>query len=260
MAVSAWMLWYGLTLFQTAPVFIFNKPDITGNLLWLFGVHKLLLHVDIFRLFLDVIYFLLPFFIVLSVRKNWKIAPLLALCTSLFVMVYAYLISVTGFVSIEVFTAQMFFPLLFTSSGIRGRYYRLHIIRLIFLLIFFSTAIWKIRAGGVFNIEQLSAILLRQHAGILIEPSPTWFTHFLLYLIQHEYLAYLLYFFTVLLEFVFVIGFFTRRYDKILILLFCVFIVFDYFLMEINYFFWLPFLGCLYFSQYGEPETKTVIN
>lgn len=254
MAVSAWMLWYGLSMFQVAPVYLINRPDITGNLLWTIGLYKPLLHSEVFRLCLDVTFFLLPFFVVLSVRRRWRIRAVLALFTSLFAMAYAYMLSATTFLSIEVFTAQIFFPLVFTALSIRGIYYRLHMVRIVFILLFFTTALWKIRAGGVFNMEQMSGILLRQHTSILLEPQQSWFTTMLTHLIDQKGVSYSLYFFTVILEFIFAVGFFTTRFDRILIALFCLFIGFDYVLMEINYFSWLPFMGCLYYSQLPEPQ------
>jgi hypothetical protein len=172
-------------------------------------------------------------------------------------MAYAYVFSIFTFVSIEVFTAWMFVPLVFASSNIRTNYYLLHIVRILFLLIFFSTALWKVRAGGVFNAEQLSAILLRQHASLLLSDASSWFSQLVLFLIGNKALSYTIYLLAFLLEFIFVIGLFTRRYDRLLIVSFVLFLVFDYLLMEINYFPWTPFLGCLIFSRLEEPGSNS---
>jgi hypothetical protein len=51
-----------------------------------------------------------------------------------------------------------------------------------------------------------------------------------------------------------VIGLFTRRYDRILLVVFCAFLFADYFLMQIYYFIWLAFTGCFYFSSFSLDE------
>ncbi len=249
----AWFAWHGLTLFQQAPVFFLNKLDISGNVLLSAGLAESAISSGKLRLAADVTFFLLPFVLALSVFLQSKFVTFVALFTAVFNMAYAYLFSVFTFVSIEVFTAWMFVPLVFASSNLRTNYYLLHIVRIIFLLIFFSTALWKIRAGGVFNPDQLSAVLLRQHASLLLSDSSSLFSQLLTFLIANKTLSYTIYLLAFLLEFSFVLGFFTRRYDRLLIACFILFLLFDYLLMEINYFPWTPFLGCLFFSRRKEP-------
>ena len=249
----AWFAWYELTLFQQAPVFFLNKADISGNALLATGIADGITSSPVFCLVLDGLFFLLPFFLVAAVRRESRFTTTIAILSVLYNMAYAYLFSIFTFVSIEVFTGWLFVPLVFASAKLRTNYYLLHCIRLIFLVIFFSTALWKIRSGGLFNTEQLSAVLLRQHASLLVSDPSSWFSRVLVFIIGHPAISYTLYLLAFALEFIFIVGFFTRRFDKFLIACFIGFIVFDYFLMEINYFPWAPFLGVLYYSRFAEP-------
>ncbi len=249
----AWFTWHGLTLFQQSPIFFLNKLDVSGNALLSTGIANSLITSGALRFAADAVFLLLPVALTLAVFFKSRLVTFVAILTVLFNMAYAYLFSIFTFVSIEVFTAWMFVPLVFASSNIRTNYYLLHIVRIIFLLIFFSTALWKIRAGGVFNPDQLSAILLRQHASLLLSDSSSLFSQLLTFLIVNKAVSYTIYLLAFLLEFIFIVGFLTRKYDRLLIACFILFLVFDYLLMEINYFPWTPFLGCLFFSRREEP-------
>gem|GEM_PF-2959832 len=83
-----------------------------------------------------------------------------------------------------------------------------------------------------------------------------WFVQLIKYLINHTLLSFVLYWLVILAELLFLIGLFTKKYDKLLLWILIGFIVFDYFLMEINYFSWLPFSLLFYFSKYSIPDLK----
>ena len=73
-----------------------------------------------------------------------------------------------------------------------------------------------------------------------------WQTKLISYVIDHARLGYLLYLLATLVELSFIVGFFTRKYDKILALLFLLFLVMDHLLMRITYYEVLPLLLTLY--------------
>ena len=202
------------------------------------------------QIYMDIIYLLLPAALLYSVYKNKKLQPFLAIITALFNMVYTSFFSTISFVSIENFTAWMFVPLIFIFRSPKGFHYLLHTCRLVFITAFFSAALWKIRGGGIFNIEEMSAILFRQHAGYLSLNNVSWYSNFITFLISNQAISFTLYVFAFIAELIFVIGYFTTKWDKYLIFSFCLFALFDYLLMGINYFTWLPFMGCFYFSRY----------
>jgi hypothetical protein len=133
-------------------------------------------------------------------------------------------------------------------------YFAVQVMRFTFILFFFSTALWKIRAGGVFNIDQMSGVLLRQHNYLFLNNHSDTFKKVMAYLIEHPFVSYPFYLTAFALEFAFVVGFFTKRFDRILMLLFLVFATVNYLVMNINYFSWLPFLACLHFAKYDFDE------
>ncbi len=147
--------------------------------------------------------------------------------------------------------AFMIVPVVFLFKKPKNFYLAIDAVRILFIIFFFSTALWKIRAGGVFNGDQMSGILLNQHNYLFLNNHPGAFKSFISFLIEHPRLSYCLYFAAFAAEFFFFVGLFTRKFDKLLILLFLLFAIMNYMLMRINYFAWLPFVGCLYFSKYS---------
>lgn len=247
----AWLFFNGLLLHQLKPLFFLNRLDVTLNLLFLTGIQKSVIHNQTFRLLLDVLYLLFPLLLLYSINR--KIQPYIALLNSVFNLVYTLMLSTFSALSIEGFMGWILLPLLFVFKSERGFYYLLNTMRYIFLLIFFSTGLWKLRAGGVFNLEEMSGILVKQHAAYISQQPNDWFANFIHYLVVHYKTAYLLYLATVMVELSFVVGFFTKKFDKLLMVLFLLFVLFDFILMRINYFSWVAFLLCLWFAKYDEP-------
>ena len=245
-----WYCFHGLLLHQVAPIFFQNKLDLTVNLIMFTNLQHYILHNSQLQFFFDIAYFMLPLALCISCFFTNRLQSVLALVTSGFNLLYAVIVSATTPLSIEGFTGWIVLPLLFTFKSESSFYYMLHTLRYFFILIFFSSALWKIRAGGIFNMEQMSGALLIQHAAYLAGSQTDWFANFIKYLINHKQLSYFIYLMATIFEFVFIVGFFTKKYDKALIGVFLLFVVGDYFLMEINYFSWSAFLGCLWFSRF----------
>ncbi len=246
----AWFIANGLLFSTLKPVFFLNRLDITGNILMLTNLQFWLTHNQWLRMVFDGIYLLLPCLLVYACYTEKKFQTLLAVLTALASIIYNYFFSMMSFVSIEVFVAWMFVPLIFIARSARAFYFGIHTVRLLFILFFFSTALWKIRGGGAFNSDQMSGILFSQHTSLLITNETNLFSRLINFLVSNQKISYIIYLLAVILEFLFVAGFFTKKFDRFLIIIFCLFIFFDYYLMEINYFTWVPFLGCLYFSRH----------
>ncbi len=247
----SWYFYHGLLFSSINPVFFLNRLDVSHNIIMLTNLQNFLIQNRFVRIIFDLLFLLLPVVLVYAVVKNKKGVRVIAIATCIFSIIYSSLFCAMSFVSVEVFVAAMLVPIIFCTISVKGFYYRIHCIRIIFILMFFSSALWKIRAGGIFNTEEMSAILLRQHSSYLASNSSGWFSNMITFLISNSAFAYCLYLSAFVAEFIFIIGLFTRRFDKYLIISFCLFAVFDYLLMGINYFTWLPFLGCLYFSKYS---------
>ena len=238
----------GILLHQLKPVFFLNRLDLTLNIIFLTNLHHEVISHPWLQILLDALYLFLPLILCISCWRGYRVQYVLAIATAFFNLVYAVLLSSLSPLSTEGFTGWILLPLIFAFRSEASFYYILHSVRYFFLLIFFSAAVWKIRAGGLFNTEQMSAILLKQHAAYLAGMRDDWFSKLIYYLVKHERLSYLIYLLATLMEGVFLIGFFTKRYDRALILVFLSFVTFDYFLMRINYFSWTAFMGCLWYS------------
>jgi hypothetical protein len=239
---------------QTKPVFFINHLDFSLNLLYLSKLHLLLINSEKAKFLFDFLYILLPSVLVFLIVKNYKSQYIFAIATSVFNLIYALLISSVSSYSIEGFIGWMVLPLLFAPNSDKGFYYTLNTLRYIFLLLFFSAGVWKIRAGGIFNLGQMSAILSAQHGAYLVSNSKDWFTILLKFLITHTQLSYIIYLIATVMELFFVIGFFTKKLDNVLIVFFLLFLLFNFTIMRINYFAWIAFLGCLWLSKYKEPK------
>lgn len=251
----AWLLLHGLLFTSLNPVFFLNRQDVTLNIIMLTDIQNVLIKYKGIRILFDTVYLLLPLLLVNSIYKR-RLNRILAIATLCFHIVYCLLLSSMSVVSAEIFVAWVAVPVIFYGRTVRGFYFLLHILRIFFLLIFFTAGLWKIRTGAIFNADQMSGVLVGQHASYLTNASVTIYRQMILYLIDHVYLSYFLYFSAFAAELSFGIGFFTRKFDRYLIAIFCLFLICNYIVMGINYFAWLPFLGCLYFSQYSIPEEE----
>ncbi|HRN78854.1 MAG TPA: hypothetical protein PKY29_00655 [Ferruginibacter sp.] len=243
-----WMYWNGLHFSAYRPVFFNNQTDLTGNYILLTGIHLKVMQEQWLRVLLDVSFILFPVMLCVLVVRRSTIAHPVSILTAGVALLYAWLYSILGVISIEVFTAFLFTPLVFTALTVQGFYFRIQILRLLFLIIFFSTAWWKFRAGGFFHFEQMQAILFRQHTAAIVYGSNDLSTNLYKFLIAHPSVSFGLYVMATLLEASMAIGFFTHRFDRWLMMFALLFIGMDYLLMEINYFSWIPMVAALYFS------------
>jgi hypothetical protein len=252
-ALAIYKLINGMWLFQNTP-FAF-RPYFDGSL-WMFlqtGMHQWLLYNTPASLAMDLMFYLLPAVYYFVFLRNIKTAAIVAACMLFFNPLYVWCYTVFPTNSIEGHTAWLFTPVLFLCVTLTGFYLWMHALRYFFLFFFFSAALWKFYQGGVFEPMQMSGILLEQHKDLLATDPQGWYTSFIYWLIQHPVAGKLFYVAATGIELVFVIGFFTRRFDRLLLLLFCIFLVMDVLVMKIPYYevlcLTLPFL----FSRKTDP-------
>ncbi len=105
--------------------------------------------------------------------------------------------------------------------------------RYYFLFVMVSAALWKLFRGAAFQPDQMVNILKAQHAQYFAEHGPSGLTSFYQYLIQNNTIAQSVYWLAIVLELTFLIGFFTKKWDKPLLLFFFAFIITNYFVMGI---------------------------
>ncbi len=245
----------GLWLFQAAPYFFINRFDGTTWLLMQTGIHQWLLDNKNGWLLFDAAFYFMPVVWYFTFRNNEKAGTVIAIVWLVINWLYVQCYTLFPINSIEGHIGWLLMPLLFATTRLKSFYYVMHGLRYFFLFFFASAGIWKLRQGGFFYPEQMSGILLLQHANYLVSAPESLFTKFIYFLIRHEAIGYALYIAATLLELVFIIGFFTRRYDKWLIVGFALFLLMDRLVMRIPYFEVLPLVMTFYFSKYNEPNT-----
>ena len=241
-----------MLLYQQQPSFIYNTFDIFS---WMFLQTRIphwLLQTKHFLLF-DMIYYTAPLLLLLSAHFKPKLIPHDALYILIVNWIYLQSYFLYPISSYTIFIAWLLFPIIFLANGDKTFVLLFDGVRYFFLYFFLSAGIWKIRIGGVFNPEQLSAILLEQHKEMLTNSPGYWLSQFYHWLIQHTTFSYVLYVMVTFMELSFITGFFTKRYDKFLILIYFIFLFADYFVMRIPYFETLPFLLTLYFHPVNVP-------
>ncbi len=249
-----WMA--GLLLYQLQPILFNTRFDLLTWILMDTGLHQWLLNNKPGWLLFDVIFYSLPLLYRLAISLNKKAVIALAIMMLPVNWVYVQCYTLYPAGSIESFTAWLFFPVLLMAGKLRNFYYLLHGLRYFFLFFFVSAGVWKIVQGGIFNIHQMSGILLYQHSAFLVSSPGHWFTNFIYWLIAHPAVSYLIYVGATLLELSFIAGFFTTRYDRLLAAAFLLFVTMDFLLMRIYYWETLPFILLLHYARYKLPTRR----
>lgn len=245
----------GMWLFQFQPSIFLNRFD---GFTWLFmqtGIHQWLLGNKEGWFLFDTAFYALPliYFLANNVLKTGSTLVAVVMLLVNWVYVQCYTLYPTN--SIEAHTAWLLFPLVFIAGNPATFRLLLGGLRYFFLYFFASAGIWKLASGALFHPEQMSGVLLFQHADLLLTSPGYWQTEMIQWLIDHPGLGQFLYVFTTLLELSFIIGFFTRRYDRWLILAFLLFLVADHVVMRIPYYEVLPYLITLSPKLPGLPSS-----
>lgn len=253
--LAAYKWWQGMWMYQFNPFFFRLKFD---GVSWIFmqtGLHIQLMRSSTMQVVFDMMFYCLPGlygFVYFLCKRKWL--PIFAVVWGIFNWIYVLAYTQFPTNSIEAHTAWLFFPILLGAKNLKSFYLLMHGLRYFFIYFFFSAGIWKLVNGGAFEIGQMSGILLDQHATFLVSDPQHWHVRFLYWLIEMPLTGFLLYWFAIIIELFFGIGFFSRRYDKVLIVFFVLFLAFDYLVMRIPYFEVSPYLLTLFFSRFGAPE------
>ncbi len=235
-----------MLLYQQQPLFIYDTFDVTSWLFMQTGIHQWLLRTKLFLLF-DVVYYTAPLVLLItSFYKNEKAVSAAAVYVLLVNWIYLQCYFLYPISSYTIFIAWLIFPLIFIAFKEETFALLFDGVRYFFLYFFLSAGIWKIINGSVFNPIQLSAILMEQHKEILTASPHYWLSYFYQFLIRHTALSYSLYLIVAAMELSFLLGFFTKRWDRYLILIYFLFLIADYLIMRIPYFETLPFVLTLY--------------
>ncbi len=252
-------------MFQMMPKLFLTRFD---GFTWLFmrtGVHQWLIDNPEGWGMFDAMFYSLPLIYFLS-HNIFKTGSTI-IATFMLLVNWTYVQSYTLFPtnSIEAHTAWLMFPIVFLVT--QPKTFRLLIegLRYFFLFFFVSAGLWKFLNGGIFNPDQMSGVLLYQHADLLSSSPGYWQTEMIQWLINHKTVGCGLYIIATFLELVFVVAFFTKKYDHLLIIGFILFLIFDHVLMRIPYYEVLPYLITLRIgailpnlpSYVAQPQTRT---
>jgi len=255
LAIYKWFT--GMWLYQHDPFVFQTRFDGITWLIMQTRIHQFLLHQQGGFMLMDIFFYSMPL-IYLQVYKKSRnyigLAGFIMLVVNWF-YVQVYTLYPTN--SIEGHIGWLLFPVLFMMRGLGSFYYVFHGLRFFFLYFFVSAGFWKIYEGGLFNIGQMSNLLLYQHKEQLVSSAGHWYTDFIYWMVRNPVISYMLFLLSTLMELAFLTGFFTKRYDRWLLRIFLLFIVADLIIMKINYFEVLPFLLTLYYSRYEFTVNKT---
>ena len=245
----------GQWLYQLKPHLYNTRFDISTWVLMKTGIHTWLLDNLTGWLFFDAAFYFLPLLYLIFYKKKEIVAIVLAAVMLLVNFIYITCYTLYPASSIESFIPWLVFPFLFMSATLDRFYFILHGLRYFFLFLIASAALWKIVQYGIFNTQEMSGILLVQHKEYLVSSPDDWYGSFVYWLISHSRVSYLLYLAAVVVEITFLVGFFTKKYDRLFIALFVLFLVMDVLIMRIPYMELTPFVLTLVYSKYGEPTT-----
>jgi hypothetical protein len=221
-------------LSQYKPIYFSYNRDVVELLLIAIGIPKLLIANPSLYWVLDVIAFAFPLLLFAINYCCKKILLAVGILFSLYLFGYLLLHNL-----FEQMHLEMTVGYLLLSACLYLPFKNLHVpitlSRLLFLYSIFSAALWKIMRGSIFYPLQMKQILMQQHTLLLSSHCNDVMCTFYQYLIHHPLLAQLLYITATLLELLFILGWFTKKFDLYLLLLAMLFFIADYFLMKINY-------------------------
>ncbi len=212
-------------------------------------LHQWLLNNRPGQILMDVLFYEMPLIYLLAFK--WKQKLSFTVCILMLLVNWCYVECYTLYPtnSIEGHVVWLLFPIVFLPDNEKTFRLLFDGLRYFFLFLFFSSGVWKIVQGGLFNVQQMSGVLVFQHKDMLINSPGYWQSRFIVYLINHQILSYALYLSSAVIELAFAVGFFTKKYDRLLVLAFILFLIMDYLVMRIPYLELTPFLLTLIYSK-----------
>jgi len=108
----------------------------------------------------------------------------------------------------------MSFPFMF--SGLRFAY-MFTLCRFIFCFMMFSAACWKIARGNLWHVDQTNMMLIGTYIDELTNNESTFSVRIAKWLLQHNIVSHLVWCTLITLEAVFALGFFTLKWDRLLL-------------------------------------------
>jgi len=164
------------------------------------------------------------------------------------VAVAIFLVTIYSYptLSIRKYLPMVIVPVAFLFVTEERYEFTLRAIRYWVCYIFASAAIWKIVRGAAFDKEHMIETVISQHIDTIVHWSDHYMSGIASWLIAHPMACAALLIAAVLSQLTFLIGFFTRNYDKWLMALLGIFVLADYLVMRIEYWEYALLLPLLY--------------
>lgn len=182
-------------------------------------------------------------FLIYNPFKN-KIAILLFCLLFIFYMTYMGLIGSRNYM-----TGFFLVLLSFLFSDNKSRQISFEAVRYFLLFFYLSAALIKIQQNNIYGVHYFSNVLINQFTPYYLEQNVSLRTDVNLYLIAHPYSTRILFLCGTILEFIPIIGFFTKRYDHYLAAAILFFHFANWFIMDIAPIGQIAFICTLFFSQ-----------
>ena len=248
-------IWNGFTLYQLKPAIFNTRYDVFTWIFMKTGIHQWLLNNPTGWLIFDCVFYGMPAIYWLLHQKNIKWASYSAIAMLIVNWIYIQCYTLYPANSMESFTPWLLFPFLLMTVNLKNFYWVFQGLRYFFLFFFASSGVWKVVQGSIFNLDQMSGVLLFQHKEYLMDAN-NFYSRIVFWLIAHRQIAFSLFISATFLELFFFIGFFTKKYDRLLIAIFVLFLISDVLVMRIPYWEVTPFLITLWYSKYKKPENS----
>jgi hypothetical protein len=208
--------------------FLFEEKEVVYRLFFKSGIPQFILSHHLVAAICDACLFAFPTAVLISGKR------IFAILTSLICAIYFLTFNIVtghhyhGLVGVLVIVIPFWWEdqKKFSLAWQGARYYLLYI--------FASAALWKILRGSVFYEEQLSNILKQQQLSLLFwDEGETLHGIFIKYLIANHKISHVVLVANVFVQLSFIIGFFTKRFDRVLIFLVFLFVLANYVVMGI---------------------------
>ncbi len=222
-----------LTQFQ--PVSISHNRDLVELALIATHLpHFLISHPSSF-LILDSLVLIFPIGITIIYMKHNSFNKALGISFMLLLSLYFLLQSILKQVSLQPYVPYVILSAMFFANKKVHFQWVIKMARWSFVYALGTAGVWKVARGAVFVPDEFSNILIAQHSNYLTNNCNAFLCQVHFYLIEHTAFSQTLYVLATLLELAFLVSFFTKKYDKWLVVLVITFVFFDQLVMRIPY-------------------------
>lgn len=223
--------------------FIGFEQDPLLWFLYFTGLPQLILSSIFASCFIDVSILLLILLLIFKPLNNW-IALLLFILLFIF---YAIFTAHLGHRNYQSGYLLVLLPFLF--KDVKNKQIVFEFTRYFLLFFYVSAAFFKLKSESLFSIDHLSHAVVNQFTPYFLENSNSIRIDFNLFLITHYKVASFLYIGATILELAAIMGFFTKRCDNYLAIIFLLFHFTNWFIMDIAPIGQIAFICTLFFSK-----------